>query len=101
MVVSVPGVYVDNISIGDFLTFQDGPGIGSGGEYITFGIPFKVVDISGIAVLGGNPPSGDLLSPETAYLYHNFRYGILSNYDYGSGGPRDFCDAVANCDLGF
>ena len=106
MVVSAPGIYADNISVGDLITLQDGPGgwpggefqvykggtkqfdtfCIEGGEYFTTGIPFKVVGISEYAVLGGEPFPGDKLESGTAYLYHNFRYGILSNYVYNGAG---------------
>lgn len=34
------------------------------------------------------PDGGDLISPETAYLYTEFRAGTLAGYDYSSGVGR-------------
>lgn len=51
--------------------------------------------VSEEAYLGGNnddppgPDGGDLLSPETAYLYSEFRKGTLSGYDYTPGTGRE------------
>ena len=64
------------------------------GEYLAFGKQFKVVGISTAAVWGGVDPGGDLLDPETAYLFSNFAAGTLADYEYTPGDGR-----VASADL--
>jgi hypothetical protein len=113
LVVVAPQVSkADNIAVGALVTFADGPGSGPGGEfilssagvapfstfcleyneYLSFGVPYTVDSISGVAYNGGISgqvlSGGDPLSAETAYLYHQFRYGTLSSYDYGTGAAH-------------
>jgi hypothetical protein len=116
LIISAPGVYADNISLGDTLYFSRGPGNGPGGEFIindttsnyqfnsfcvetnefvSFGSPFKVGGISGEAVLGGSGgPHPDPLDPRTAYLYYHFRMGDLTGYDYGAAGRASSADQL-------
>jgi hypothetical protein len=109
VVVSAPNAYADPIAVGDLITFQDGPGAFPGGEFIAYhgsyhfptfcvegqeyimmGVPFEVVGISDRAIYGSQPPDGDPLNPETAYLYQSFRYGTLSNFAYDNGARENF-----------
>lgn len=100
----------DNVNVGDLLKFTDSYGSTNGGEfivtnsttgsewisfclerdeYISFGLSYKVNDISSFAIAGGvNTDSNDQLDYRTAYLYTKFRAGTLSNYDYGTGELR-------------
>jgi hypothetical protein len=94
------------VSVGDTIYLSDGPGTTGGGEfavgfspgedlfrtfclerdeYISFGTPFLVANISNAAEAGGSGgPSPDPLNPMTAYLYYHFAIGDLSNYDYNN-----------------
>lgn len=105
-----------DVQVGDFLRFEDGPGTVGGGEYdvevngvadkfVAFCIqrnedlhtinqspqPFYVYDVSDHAEEEENAGNGgiDPLSPLTAYLYYAFRTGTLVN---GYAGD----DAAAN-----
>lgn len=90
---------VSPINVGDIITFQDGLGPSPGGsfevyrdglylyssfcletdEYISFGTPYRVVNISDTANQGGsNTNSGDPLDPRTAFLYYHYMIGDLS-----------------------
>jgi hypothetical protein len=94
-----------NIYIGQEIYFKDGPGTTNGGEfvvyprnsttelyrsfcletneYLDFSSKFIVGDISTEARKGGTGGgSPDLLDPRTAYLYHQFYWGALVEYDY-------------------
>lgn len=57
-------------------------------EYISYGTKFIVGDISTEARSGGSgggsggPNSADPLDARTAYLYHNFYWNTLAEYDY-------------------
>ena len=96
------------VSLNQQIGFADGPGTTNGGEfrvydwnskeelfrsfcletneYLSFGKEFVVAGISEAAYNGGvGGGSPDPLDPRTAYLYHNFYWGTLSGYDYGSG----------------
>ena len=109
--VSTPGVYADNINLGDLITFSRGPGSGPGGEfivtdtttgyqfssfcvetneYISFGSQFSVGGISSQAINGGSGGGHpDPLDYRTAYLYYHFVKRDLSNYNYGSNASAD------------
>ncbi len=58
-------------------------------EYIDIGSSYEFIvgDISDKAIKGGVGVEGDPLDERTAYLYHNFYWGSLTNYDY-TGGSR-------------
>lgn len=109
---TVPPLYV-----GQTIKFQDGPGTTNGGEfkvydtsnnllyhsfciekdeYIAFGSPFVVRDISVAAVDGGvGGGSPDPLDEKTAFLYHHFFWGTLSEYAY-TGSTFEFADRDAS-----
>jgi hypothetical protein len=65
-------------------------------EPITIGETYDVV-LNDEAILGdglrpgevAGPDGGDLLSPETAYLYTQFRAGTLTGYDFTPGTGRE------------
>jgi hypothetical protein len=94
-----------NIYIGQEIKFADGLGTTNGGEfivypwnsttelyrsfcletneYLDFSSKFIVGDISTEARNGGTGGgSPDPLDPRTAYLYHEFYWGTLAEYDY-------------------
>lgn len=92
--------------VGDFLKMTDGPGTTGGGEFlatsetasfitfclqktefINFSDNFLIEDISTYAETdpaanGGDALGRDFLGAETAFLYTQFRLGVLTNYDY-------------------
>jgi hypothetical protein len=65
-------------------------------ESVTVGNTYDVA-VNNKAILGDGlrpgelpaPGGGDLLSPESAYLYTEFRGGTLAGYDYTPGGGRE------------
>lgn len=65
-------------------------------EEITIGSTYRAV-VNDEAILGDGllpgelpgPDGGDLLSPETAYLYTQFRDGTLAGYDFTAGPGRE------------
>ena len=112
-VASVVGAYT--INVGDTIYFNDGPGYGNGGEflvkkggvdqyysfcleaseYIAFGVPFTVNNISTSAYWGGIGTQGDPLAYQTAYLFHQFAHGVLSNYDYSYNPASNLHQSLA------
>lgn len=100
--------------------FKDGPGSGAGGEfeiysdaartdifhlfnsfcverneYIDFSSEFHVDAISEVAVAGGKGGGNDLLGGDpldemTAFLYHNFYWGTLDDYNYDGLTTTEF-----------
>lgn len=44
---------------------------------------------------GVGGPTPDPLSPQTAFLYHSFRYGELDNYDYNGTQAERMADAMS------
>jgi hypothetical protein len=108
VIISAPLLFSYPVNVNDQIRFSDGPGYGNGGEfllrdltsgtqfytfcieggeYINFSSNFIVTGVSGTAMFGSNPPLGDPLNPETAYLYHNFAHGTLLGYDYNYSTP--------------
>lgn len=103
----------DTIGVGDHVRFTNGPGTTGGGEftltvnnleqfitfclqrteYIDFTSTFVIGGISDFAMTdstanGGAPVTGrDPMSPQTAWLYTQFRANSLSGYDY-AGADR-------------
>jgi len=98
------------VAVGDNIRVMDGPGTTGGGEftivvdaatsfisfclqrteYINFVNEFRVDGISTYALsdptsLGGDAFGRDYLSPQTAFLYAQFRLGTLTDYNYA--GP--------------
>jgi hypothetical protein len=69
-------------------------------EYISYGTKFIVGDISTEARSGGSgggsggPNSADPLDARTAYLYHHFYWGDLTEYDYNGANRADSADAL-------
>ncbi|MBI4579116.1 MAG: hypothetical protein HY718_05395 [Planctomycetes bacterium] len=96
------GVGVPPLSNNSFQTFcvETDEGITIGNTYdvivSTTSVATPFVEGSGShAVLGGAETNlGDDLDPMTAYLYTQFAYGSLSNYDYTPGAAR-IADAKA------
>ncbi len=56
-------------------------------EYIYLGRPYNV-EISNVAIYGGQPLGGDPISEGTAWLYHQFATGNLDNFEYRWGANR-------------
>ena len=64
-------------------------------ESVTVGSTYEVA-VNTEAILGGGlrpgelpgPTGGDAISPETAYLYSEFRAGTLDGYNYTAGNGR-------------
>ena len=54
-------------------------------EFISFGPTYNVV-LNDRAIWGGVGPAGDPLSVGVAWLYNEFRLGVLSGYDYIPAG---------------
>jgi hypothetical protein len=110
---NVSTCYSFPVTVGQSIGFLNGPGTTNGGEfivydwttkenlyssfcletneYLNYGVEFRVSDISSEArnggVSGGNP---DPISQETAFLFHNFYWGTLDQYDYVSDGLGTF-----------
>jgi hypothetical protein len=69
-------------------------------EYISYGTKFIVGDISTEARSGGSgggsggPNSADPLDARTAYLYHHFYWGDLTEYDYNGANRAASADAL-------
>ena len=69
-------------------------------EYINYGTKFIVGDISTEARSGGSgggsggPNSADPLDARTAYLYHHFYWGDLTEYDYNGANRAASADAL-------
>jgi len=110
LLILAPNTYsypVPPVTVGQEIKFADGPGTTNGGEfkiydwnsgnyifdsfclekneYISYGKKFIVGDISTYAELGGEwggTNGKDPLDPMTAYLYHHFFWGTLSEYNY-------------------
>ena len=106
------------VSIGQSITFGNGPGTTGGGEFkvydaggaylynsfcletdefLNYSDVFMIDDISTEARGGGSGgPSPDPISQETAYLYHHFYWGslptstTLGNYVYGSDTSANY-----------
>jgi hypothetical protein len=110
-----------NISTGQAIYFDNGPGTTNGGEflvydwtskaliynsfcletneYLSFGSQFIVADISTEARNGGSGGgTPDPLDQRTAYLYHNFYWGSLDQYDYDNNGGGIFASRDASAD---
>lgn len=108
MVFVVPSAYASVISVGDTVTFEDGPGNNGGGAfYLTvngdetekfisfclqsktpadFESTFLVAGVSDYAISdpaerGGDAAGRDWLSPQTAWLYSQLRAGTLFGWD--------------------
>jgi PEP-CTERM motif len=109
------------IMVGDTIKFQDGPGTTGGGEftvtingldafvtfclqrtqYIDFSTTFVVAGVSSYvstdnAAHGGDAFGHDPLSPQTAWLYTQFRAGTLAGYDYIGATRAQSADALQN-----
>jgi hypothetical protein len=60
-------------------------------EFLSYGNKFIVDDISTEARSGGSGgPSPDPLDARTAYLYHNFYWNTLAEYDYVDNSNGEF-----------
>lgn len=62
-------------------------------EHVDIGAPYDVVVATEALLGGGNngptgPNGGDALDPMTAYLYTQFRAGVLDGYNYTAGAGR-------------
>jgi len=102
-----------SISVGDIITFKDGPGTTAGGEFMVYSgdgvtylfntfcietneyIDFKsqfIVDSISTEAVGGGKGGGspDPLDPRTPYLYYMFATGQLSNYRYDDATNRKY-----------
>lgn len=105
----------DAVAPGDHIRFADGPGTTGGGEFtltvvetldqfisfclqktetINFTTTFVVGDISRYTVseslaTGGDAHGRDYLSPQTQFLYTQFRRGTLSGYVSGSAASAN------------
>lgn len=102
-----PFVGPDNVAVNDIIGFQDSWGNANGGEFVTPNISqpsnvafttfcvqlneylyflpnntFRVVGISTQVLQPTGDPIKDNLQPKTAFLYSQFRAGILPGYDY-------------------
>lgn len=109
------------VTVGQEIKFGNGPGTTNGGEfqvldwnsgdyifntfcletneYIVFGTKYIVTDISTNAVNGGSGgPSPDPLDSRTAYLYHNFFWGTLDEYDFDNVGTAMFSNRDDSAD---
>ena len=112
----------DTIAVNDSIKFADGPGTTGGGEfrvtinnvdefitfclqrteYIDFKNTFVVGGISTFAMTdavaqGGAPGTGhDPLSPQTAWLYTQFRANALAGYDYAGALRWQSANALQN-----
>ena len=85
-----------DVSVNDWIKIYDGVGNTGGGEFnvtnttagnkfvtfcvqynehITFGVSYRVASINTYSIAGGQ-----VLAPQTAWLYHEFRNGTLTNY---------------------
>lgn len=107
------------VSVGQSITFGNGPGTTGGGEFkvydaggdylynsfcietdefLDYSHVFMIDDISTEARSGGSGgPSPDPISQETAYLYNHFYWGSLAGYDYNYGtGREDSADELQN-----
>ena len=105
--------HADAIHVGDSIKFADAPGTTGGGEfavtvnnvetfltfclqmteYIDYSTTFKINGINpytltDAAAQGGDALGRDWISPQTAWLYTQFRAGTLLGYDYGTGAAR-------------
>lgn len=113
--------YAGPIAVGDTLTFADGPGtVGAGEftvtvngvdsfvtfclqrtEYVDFSTTFTIDGISPYALSdapaqGGDGAGRDWLSPQTAWLYTQFRAGTLAGYDYSGANRWKSANALQN-----
>lgn len=114
--------HADAISVGSTIKFADGPGTTGGGEflvtvdgveqfitfclqrteYIDFKTTFRIGGISTYASSdpvdkGGDPVTGhDPLSPQTAWLYTQFRANTLAGYDYLGSTRWQSANALQN-----
>jgi hypothetical protein len=112
------------VSIGQGIKFYDGPGTTNGGEFrvynysdsnsttelfrsfcletdefLSYGNKFIVDDISTEARSGGSGgPSPDPLDARTAYLYHNFYWNTLAEYDYVDNSNGEFKTRAESAD---
>jgi hypothetical protein len=112
----------DAVAVNDVVKFADGPGTTGGGEflvtinnldefitfclqrteYIDFKNTFVVGGISTVAMTdaiaqGGAPGTGhDPLSPQTAWLYSQFRANTLAGYDYAGALRWQSANALQN-----
>jgi hypothetical protein len=112
----------DSVGVNDSVTFADGPGTTGGGEflvtinnleqfitfclqrteYIDFSTAFVVDGVSTYAMTdataqGGDAITGhDLLSPQTAWLYTQFRANTLTGYDYAGATRWQSANALQN-----
>jgi hypothetical protein len=122
--VSASNIYaypVNPVTVGQEITFGNGPGTTNGGEfkvydiggnhifntfclerneYLNFDDIFVVGDISTEVREGGvnngltNPNLPDPLDQRTAFLYHNFYWGTLEGYDYSNSYANDLQNAI-------
>jgi hypothetical protein len=112
----------DAITVGDTLTFADGPGTTGGGEflvtingveqfitfclqrteYMNFSTTFTIQGVNTYTLTdtvanGGDPLTGqDHLSPHTAWLYTQFRANTLAGYDYLGPNRWQSANALQN-----
>jgi hypothetical protein len=117
---AVDGAHATLISVGDTITFADGPGTTGGGEFyakvyhngslvsefISFCVEtdeyldyssagFVIAGINTTAYGGGADSNiGDPLSSETAYLYYNFANGTLAGYDHSAAAANSLQRAI-------
>jgi hypothetical protein len=112
----------DSVAVNDLVRFADGAGTTGGGEflvtindieqfitfclqrteYIDFTTTFVVGGVSTSAMTdaianGGDAVTGhDPLSPQTAWLYTQFRANTLAGYDYAGAGRWQSANALQN-----
>lgn len=109
------------VTVGQEIGFANGPGTTNGGEfqvfdwnsgdyifntfcletneYLGFGTKYIVADISTMSVNGGSGgPSPDPLDSRTAFLYHNFFWGTLAEYDFNNVGTAIFSSRDESAD---
>jgi hypothetical protein len=100
-----------SLSVGDEIKFEHGLGTTNGGEflvkdvdgkyiyttfclerneYLNYEDTFEIYDISDAAEHGGvSGDDPDEISPQTAYLYHQFFWGEWESYKYDDSGYAD------------
>jgi hypothetical protein len=102
-----PFVGPDNVAVGDIIGFLDSWGNSNGGEFVTpnltqplnvafttfcvqtneylYFLPnntFRVIGVSAQILQPTGDPVKDNLQPKTAFLYSQFRAGVLPGFDY-------------------